>query len=45
MNKIKVIFLSVSLITLSACSTVGGTLQGAGEDLERAGQYIRNVGK
>jgi predicted small secreted protein len=24
---------------------VGGTLQGAGQDLNQAGQYIKNVGK
>ena len=32
-------------IILTGCGTVGGAMQGAGEDLERAGSYVRNVGK
>lgn len=32
-------------VTIQACSTVGGAVSGAGEDLSRAGQYIKNVGK
>jgi predicted small secreted protein len=27
---------------LSGCGTVGGAVQGAGEDLSRAGEWIRN---
>ena len=38
------IALSVTVL-LSACGTFGGAMQGAGEDLNRAGEYIRNVGK
>lgn len=41
----KSFFIMIVFAMLAGCSTVGGTLQGAGEDLNRAGQYIRNVGK
>jgi predicted small secreted protein len=30
---------------LAACGTVGGAMQGASEDLNKAGGYIREVGK
>ena len=30
---------------LAACGTIGGAMQGAGEDLNKAGGYIREVGK
>jgi predicted small secreted protein len=30
---------------LVGCGTVGGAMQGAAEDLNRAGNYIKNVGK
>lgn len=30
---------------LAACGTVGGAMQGAGEDLNKVGTYVRNVGK
>lgn len=32
-------------LSLVGCGTVGGAMQGAGEDLGRAGNYIKNVGK
>ena len=32
--------LSVSAV-LSGCGTVGGAMQGAGEDLSRAGEWVR----
>ena len=41
----KSLFIMGVLAVLTGCSTVGGTLQGAGEDLNYAGQYIRKVGK
>jgi predicted small secreted protein len=41
----KSFFIMVSIVLLTACGTVGGTLQGAGQDLNQAGQYIKNVGK
>lgn len=38
--------IAISLsVLLTACGTFGGAMQGAGEDLNRAGEYIRNVGK
>lgn len=30
---------------LAACGTIGGAMQGAGEDLNKAGGYIREAGK
>jgi predicted small secreted protein len=41
----KSFFIMISVTFLTACGTVGGTLQGAGQDLNQAGQYIKNVGK
>jgi predicted small secreted protein len=32
-------------MTLVGCGTIGGTVSGAGEDLSKAGNYIKNVGK
>jgi predicted small secreted protein len=33
------------MMSLTACGTLGGAMQGAGEDLNRAGGYVRSVGK
>jgi len=41
----KSLFIMGVLAVLTGCGTVGGTLQGAGEDLNQAGQYIKKVGK
>jgi len=41
----KSLFIMIVVASLTACGTIGGTLQGAGQDLNQAGQYIRNVGK
>ncbi len=41
----KFLFIMSVLAVLTGCGTVGGTLQGAGEDLNYAGQYIKKVGK
>lgn len=40
-------FVMILLMSLSvtACGTLGGAMQGAGEDLNKAGQYVRSVGK
>lgn len=40
-------FVMILLLSLSvtACGTLGGAMQGAGEDLNKAGQYVRSVGK
>ena len=40
-------FVMILLMSLSAtaCGTLGGAMQGAGEDLNKAGEYIRTVGK
>jgi len=39
-------YIMLILCTLiTACGTVGGALQGASEDLNKAGGYIREAGK
>lgn len=32
-------------MTLVGCGTIGGAVSGAGDDLSKAGNYIKNVGK
>ena len=41
----KSLFIMSVLIVLTGCGTVGGAMQGAGQDLHQAGQYVKNVGK
>lgn len=41
----KKIIVMCSILVLSGCGTLGGAMQGAGEDLNRAGDYIKKVGK
>lgn len=41
----KSLFIMGVLAVLTGCGTVGGAMQGAGQDLNQAGQYIKNVGK
>jgi predicted small secreted protein len=40
----KMIILSLAVMTLTACGTIGGAVEGAGQDLNKAGQYIKKVG-
>ena len=38
-------YIMLILCTLiAACGTVGGAMQGASEDLNKVGTYVRNVG-
>jgi predicted small secreted protein len=39
----KVILILVTVV-LTACGTIGGAVEGAGQDLNKAGQYIKKVG-
>jgi hypothetical protein len=41
----KSLFIMGVLAVLTGCGTVGGAMQGAGQDLNQAGQYVKNVGK
>jgi predicted small secreted protein len=41
----KYLFIVLLSFSLSACGTLGGAMSGAGDDLNRAGEYIRGVGK
>jgi predicted small secreted protein len=41
----KSLFIMSVLVVLTGCGTVGGAMQGAGQDLNQAGQYVKNVGK
>jgi predicted small secreted protein len=39
--KIAILFLCIST-SLVGCGTIGGTISGAGEDLSKAGEWIKN---
>ena len=41
MSKIQYLLLSLLLITATGCGTVGGAVSGAGQDLTKAGDWIR----
>jgi predicted small secreted protein len=41
----KLLVLSLVSLVLTACGTVGGAVEGAGQDLQQAGKWVRNVGK
>lgn len=41
----KYIMILLMSLSITACGTLGGAMQGAGEDLNKAGSYIRSVGK
>ena len=41
MTKLQYLIVSVVLITVSGCGTMGGAVSGAGQDLGRAGEWIR----
>lgn len=36
------VLLVLSSLSLTGCSTVGGAVKGAGQDLTRAGEWIQN---
>ena len=38
----KVLLSLMAVVCLTACGTIGGAMQGAGEDLSKAGEWIRN---
>ncbi len=38
----RTIFIIAMCAVLQACGTVGGTISGAGSDLTKAGEWIRN---
>jgi len=40
----KTVILSWAVLMLTACGTIGGAVSGAGEDLNKAGNYIKKVG-
>jgi predicted small secreted protein len=40
----KTVILSLVVMMLTACGTLGGAVSGAGDDLNKAGNYIRKVG-
>jgi predicted small secreted protein len=39
---LKYFAIAASVVVLSACGTVGGAVSGAGQDLTKAGEWIRN---
>ena len=42
MNKMQYLIVSLLLITVSGCGTVGGAVSGAGQDLSKAGEWMRS---
>jgi predicted small secreted protein len=42
MNKMQYLIVSLLLITVTGCGTMGGAVSGAGQDLSRAGEWIRS---
>ncbi len=42
MRYIMLLFLSFFLV---GCGTIGGAVDGAGDDLKRAGKYVKSIGK
>lgn len=42
----KQFFVAIALVSvLTGCGTVGGAVSGAGQDLSRAGEWIKDKGK
>jgi len=41
----RVLFVMMCLSVLSACGTIGGAMQGAGQDLNSAGEYVKKIGR
>lgn len=38
-------FIAVTLaVMLTACGTIGGAIEGAGQDLNKAGNYVKKIG-
>jgi hypothetical protein len=42
MTKLQYLIASLLLITVAGCGTMGGAVSGAGQDLSRAGEWIRS---
>lgn len=38
-------FVMIAVVALTGCGTIGGAMQGAAQDLNAAGTYIRSVGQ
>jgi predicted small secreted protein len=38
----KTLFVSLFVLALTGCGTLGGTISGAGKDLSRAGDWIKS---
>lgn len=41
----KFLFGILVLFTLTACGTVGGAVDGAGDDLKKVGKWVKSVGQ
>jgi predicted small secreted protein len=42
MTKLQYLIASMVLIVVTGCGTMGGAVSGAGQDLSRAGEWIRS---
>jgi hypothetical protein len=38
-------FVMIAVVALTGCGTLGGAMQGAAQDLNNAGTYIRTIGQ
>ena len=43
MKKFIVLLLTAATLVLSGCGTIGGAVSGAGQDLGKVGEYIKNI--
>jgi predicted small secreted protein len=43
MKKFIVLLLTAATLVLTGCGTIGGAVSGAGQDLGKVGEYIKNI--
>jgi len=43
MKKFIVLLLTAAMLVLTGCGTIGGAVSGAGQDLGKVGEYIKNI--
>jgi predicted small secreted protein len=43
MKKFVVVLLTAATLVLTGCGTIGGAISGAGQDVGKVGEYIKNI--
>ena len=43
MKKFIVLLLTAATLVLTGCGTIGGAVSGAGRDIGKVGEYIKNI--